>query len=59
MGRAGTTDPERVRDALAKSDFDAILGPMRFDANNQARSRIMYMVVERGAVQVKELAASK
>jgi len=57
--RAGTGDAERVRDAIAKSSFDAILGPMRFDANNQARSRIMYMVVERGAVQVKELVAAK
>lgn len=57
--RAGGTDPERVRDAIAKSSFDAILGPMTFDANNQARSRIMYMVVENGAVQVKELVAAK
>lgn len=57
--RAGTTDPARVRDAIAQTNFDAILGPMRFDANNQARSRIMYMLVERGTVHVKELAAAK
>jgi ABC-type branched-subunit amino acid transport system substrate-binding protein len=57
--RAGSTDPERVREAIAKSSFDAILGPMQFDANNQAHSRMMYMVVEHGTVQVKELAATK
>ncbi|HUG78986.1 MAG TPA: ABC transporter substrate-binding protein [Burkholderiales bacterium] len=57
--RAGTTEAERVREALAQSNFDAILGPMRFDPNNQARSRIMYMVIERGVVHVKELAAAK
>lgn len=57
--RAGTTEPARVREAIAQANFDAILGPMRFDANNQARSRIMYMVIERGAVHVKELAAAK
>lgn len=57
--RAGSTDPDKVRDAIAKSNFDAILGPMTFDANNQARSRIMYMVVDGGTVQVKELAAAK
>lgn len=57
--RAGSTDPERVREAIAKSNFDAILGPLQFDAHNQARSRMMYMVVERGTVQVKELVATK
>jgi branched-chain amino acid transport system substrate-binding protein len=57
--RAGSTDPERVRDALEKSSYDAILGPMRFDANHQASSRIMYMVVEKGTVTVKELVDAK
>jgi branched-chain amino acid transport system substrate-binding protein len=57
--RAGTTDPDKVRDALAKSDFDAILGPMRFDANQQARTRMMFIVVEKGSPVVKELVAVK
>lgn len=57
--RAGTTDPERVRDALAKSEFDAILGPMRFDSNQQARTRMMFIVVEKGRAVVKELVAVK
>ena len=53
--RAGSTDPERVRDALAKSTYEAILGPMRFDPNQQARTRMMYMVIEKGNPTVKEL----
>jgi branched-chain amino acid transport system substrate-binding protein len=57
--RAGTTDPEKVREALARSDFAAILGPMRFDANQQARTRMMFIVVDKGAATVKELVAVK
>lgn len=57
--RAGTTDPEKVRDALAKSSYDAILGPMNFDANQQARTRMMFIVVDKGAASVKELVAVK
>ena len=57
--RAGSTDPERVRDALAKSSYDAILGPMRFDANQQARTRMMYIVVDKSAATVKELVEAK
>jgi branched-chain amino acid transport system substrate-binding protein len=57
--RAGTTDPEKVREALARSDFEAILGPMRFDANQQARTRMMFIVVDKGAATVKELVAVK
>ncbi|MGB7540857.1 MAG: ABC transporter substrate-binding protein [Burkholderiales bacterium] len=57
--RAGTTAPEKVRDALAKSDFDAILGPMHFDDHQQARTRMMFIVVDKGAATVKELVAVK
>lgn len=57
--RAGTTDPEKVRDALAKSSYDAILGPMNFDANQQARTRMMFIVVDKGAASVKELVTVK
>lgn len=57
--RAGTTDPQKVREALAKSEYDGILGPMHFDANQQARTRMMYIVVEKGVPTVKELVAVK
>jgi branched-chain amino acid transport system substrate-binding protein len=56
---AGTTDPEKVRDALAKSTYDAILGPMNFDAHQQARTRMMFIVVDKGAASVRELVAVK
>jgi branched-chain amino acid transport system substrate-binding protein len=57
--RAGSTDPERVRDALVKSNYDAILGPMRFDDHQQARARMMFIVVEKSAPAVKELVDAK
>jgi len=57
--RAGSTDPEKVREALTKSSYEAILGPMRFDANQQARTRMMYIVVDKGAATVKELISIK
>ena len=57
--RAGTTDGEKVREALEKSNYDAILGPMRFDAHHQAGTRMMWIVVEKGTPTVKELAAAK
>ena len=57
--RAGATDSEKVREALARSDFAAILGPMRFDVNQQARTRMMFIVVDKGAATVKELVAVK
>ena len=56
---AGGTDGEKVRAALEKSSYDAILGPMRFDANHQARTRMMWIVVDKGAATVKELLTVK
>jgi branched-chain amino acid transport system substrate-binding protein len=57
--RAGTTDGAKVRAALEKSNYDAILGPMKFDAHHQAGIRMMWIVVEKGAPSVKELVAAK
>lgn len=57
--RAGTTEPEKVRAALEKSSYGAILGPMRFDANHQAGTRMMWIVVEKGTPSVKELLSVK
>jgi len=57
--RAGTTEPSRVRAALEKSNYDAILGPMRFDAHHQAGTRMMWIVIEKGTPTVKELLAAK
>lgn len=57
--RAGSTDGEKVRAALEKSDYDAILGPMRFDDHHQARTRMMWIVIDKGTPVVKELVAVK
>jgi branched-chain amino acid transport system substrate-binding protein len=32
---AGSTDPQKVRDALAKVNFDSLYGPVKFDAKGQ------------------------
>jgi branched-chain amino acid transport system substrate-binding protein len=57
--RAGTTEGAKVREALEKSNYDAILGPMHFDTHHQAGTRMMWIVVEKGAPSVKELVAAK
>jgi branched-chain amino acid transport system substrate-binding protein len=56
--RAGKTDGAAVRDALAKTDYRGILGPIAFDANNQAHNNMMYLTVEKGKLGVKELVAA-
>ncbi|HLB14878.1 MAG TPA: ABC transporter substrate-binding protein [Burkholderiales bacterium] len=53
--RAGTTDPNAVREALEKANYAGILGPIRFDANHQATSNLMLLQIDRGAVVVKDL----
>ena len=35
METAGSTDPKKVRDALAKTKFDSLYGPIAFDAHGQ------------------------
>ncbi len=53
--RAGTTDPNAVRDALEKTNYAGILGPIRFNANNQTIANLMLLQIEKSAVVVKEL----
>jgi len=57
--RAGSTDPKAVRDALAKTNYGGILGPIRFDSNHQAHNNLMYLQIENGAVVVKDLIPSQ
>jgi len=57
--RAGTTEPDRVREALVKSDYPGILGPMHFDDHQQAGTRMMFIVVQKGAAVVKELVQAR
>lgn len=53
--RAGSTDPKAVRDALEKTDYPGILGPIAFDANHQAHNNMVYLVAGGGKLEVKEL----
>jgi branched-chain amino acid transport system substrate-binding protein len=44
--RAGSLDPQKVRDALAKTDLMTFYGPIKFDATgkNIAKSMVLYQV---------------
>ncbi|HTL77383.1 MAG TPA: amino acid ABC transporter substrate-binding protein [Casimicrobiaceae bacterium] len=46
IGRAGSLDKDKVRDALAKTDLMTFYGPVKFDASgkNVAKSMVMYQV---------------
>lgn len=57
--RAGSTDPNAVREALLKSNYKGILGPIAFDANHQSQNNLMLMVVDSGKLVVKELVSGK
>jgi len=46
---AGSADPERVRVALAKIQYDGLMGKVRFDDHNQAEVPMAILTVENGA----------
>lgn len=57
--RAGSTDANAVREALVKSNYKGILGPITFDANQQSHNNLMLMTVNNGSLVVKELVSGK
>jgi len=57
--RAGSTDANAVREALVKSNYKGILGPIAFDANQQSHNNLMLMTVNNGSLVVKELVSGK
>jgi branched-chain amino acid transport system substrate-binding protein len=59
IGRAKSTNSAAVRDALVKTDYKGILGPIKFDDYNQSRNNMMFMTVERGVLGVKELVSNR
>lgn len=59
MRRAGSTDPAAVREALVKTNYKGILGPITFDDHNQSHNNLMFMTVEQGKLGVKELVSSR
>ena len=58
LQRAGSLDPEKVREALSKTDLMTFFGPIKFDATgkNIAKSMVLYQVQ---SGQYKVVAPSK
>ena len=57
--RAGSTEPAAVREALTKTNFKGILGPIGFDDHNQSHTNLMLMTVDNGKLRVKELVSGR
>ena len=57
MEDAGSTDPKKVRDALAKVSFDSLYGPIKFSADGQIH--LPQIVIQVQAGQVKEIYNAK
>ena len=48
--RAGSTDPEKIRVALTQTDYNGLIGNIRFDAKNQAYGQTVYLANIKGGV---------
>lgn len=51
--RAGSTEPDAVREALRKTGYKGILGPIAFDEHNQSHNNLMFIKVEHGKLVAK------
>ncbi len=49
IAEAGSADPDKVRGALAKIQYDGLMGKVRFDDHNQAEVPMAILAVENGA----------
>lgn len=47
--RAGSTDGEKLREALSQTSYDGLMGNYKFDANGQAYNFDMYLTENKGA----------
>jgi branched-chain amino acid transport system substrate-binding protein len=55
--RAGAADPEKIRAALEKTDYNGIVGNIKFDAKHQAYGQTVYLAhVKKGVPEVVETA---
>ena len=55
--RAGAADPEKIREALEKTDYNGLVGNIRFDGKHQAYGQTVYLAHVKGGVpQVVETA---
>lgn len=57
--RAGSTEPTAIKEALASTNYNGILGPIAFDANHQAHNNMMFIAVENGKLEVKDLLSAQ
>jgi branched-chain amino acid transport system substrate-binding protein len=48
--RAGAADPEKIRAALTKTDYNGVVGNIRFDEKNQAYGQDVYLALVRNGV---------
>lgn len=48
--RAGSSDPEKIRDALQKTDYNGIVGNMKFDEKHQAYGQTVYLALLKNGV---------
>jgi len=55
--RAGAADPEKIRAALEKTDYNGLVGNIKFDAKHQAYGQTVYLAhVKNGVPEVIETA---
>jgi branched-chain amino acid transport system substrate-binding protein len=48
--RAGAADPEKIREALEKTDYNGLVGNIKFDAKHQAYGQTVYLAHVKGGV---------
>jgi len=48
--KAGTLDPKKVRDAIAKTNIETIYGPVRFNPNGQIKGSSVVLQIQGGQV---------
>ena len=50
--RANSTDPEKIREALEKTDYTGLVGNIKFNEKHQAYGQTVYMAQIRNKVPV-------
>ena len=48
--RAGAADPEKIRAALQKTDYNGLVGNIKFDEKNQAYGQTVYLALVKNGV---------
>jgi len=55
--RAGAADPEKIREAMERTDYNGLVGNIKFDAKHQAYGQTVYLsLVKNGVPEVVETA---